>query len=274
VAIPYPSGSYPATESARDVSPGADGTAHVFVGTFDPHLGTYDSGTGTWTHRTHSGWSTANNGSWGGVAAYQNYVFVSDQRTFGDGGADEANGLVRFDLTSGSSVRFADGTDYIDVTMGWNGLLYALTPGGSPEGTRLSVYDPVSLSLIRTIDHGVSLRGVAVNPAGEIFGISWGASIYHFDANGALRESVPIAVSNAHDIDRDATGRLVFGGRFGNVTLTDESLDTFTGFSVGTSDTFVSFVTPVPEPRSYILALAAAVGLLVASRRKARGNKG
>ena len=67
-----------ATEELRDLVVGPSGLLHAFVGTFDPLLATGDPGTGTWREDTDPSWSIFNNGSYGGVAAYGDYVYVGD----------------------------------------------------------------------------------------------------------------------------------------------------------------------------------------------------
>ena len=133
----YPGGSYPATEYARDVAVDGDGVVHVYNGTFSPYMSSRDPAAPfpTWTHRTYPNWNTANNSSYGGIDVDLNQVFVTD-------GLSDGNGVVAFNIDSGVAFRFADGTDAIDLNIGLDGLLYVLSPGGSPGGRTIDVYDP------------------------------------------------------------------------------------------------------------------------------------
>src|SRR5438046_1673927 len=74
--IPYP--NKPGTETARDLIVDPTGSIQVYNGTFDPLLSTLSPKTGTWTHKIFPGWSTVNNGTYGGIASFQNYIYVTD----------------------------------------------------------------------------------------------------------------------------------------------------------------------------------------------------
>lgn len=240
IPIPYGGGSRPVTESARDLIVGTNGIIQIYDGTFDPFLNSYYPITDTWTHQPHTGWSTVNNGSYGGIAQYQNYVFVTDMNTFGDGGADAAMGIVRFDTTGGPTVRFANTQEFIDLTIGLDDLLYALRGNESA----VDVYMPSTNTFVRTINLASDVRGIAVNEEGQIFAASWDDNIYHFDANGAQLNFKASGTFDLHDIDITCDGQIAVGSRFGLVTLTNESLANVTSFSVGTENTFVAFSNP------------------------------
>ena len=92
---------------ARGLSMGPSGVVYVYDGTFTPSVATLSATTHTWSFQTLAGWSTVNNISYGEVAAYKNFVFASDMFTYNGG---EPNGIVRFDSSGGSPVRFALGT--------------------------------------------------------------------------------------------------------------------------------------------------------------------
>lgn len=230
IPIPYPGG--PPAEGARDATVIHPGLVSVYNGTFDPFLSTCDTETETWSHRTHPGWSTANNLSYGGIAAAGHFVFVTDQSTYGNGGTDQARGVVRFDMESAAAVRFAENIDPIDLNMGLDGLLYCLYPGGSPEGRYVDVYDPETMAFVRTIDFSAIFghtghRSVAVNAAGEIFVADWDGDLTKLDGAGnVLLEANLCTIStgcNLVDVDVSTEGLVVVGERFGGVTVTDEA---------------------------------------------------
>jgi hypothetical protein len=246
-SIPFPR---PGDDEARDLVVDRHGSLQVFNGTFDPYLSTYDPA-GVWTHHTYAGWSIINNGTYGGIATFGDYVFVTDQRTFGPG--DEPSGIVRFSLGDYSAARFASGGDYIDLTLGLDGLLYALYPSGSPGGTMVDVFDPPSLARIRTVSlpFGLSPRGLAVDATGRIFAAGF-EKISRFSPTGALERTVTTSalVGSFHDlgdIDIDASGRLVMGGWCGEVLLSNGDLEPASSSLIQLPYCFEVFVTWVPD---------------------------
>ncbi|OGT81276.1 MAG: hypothetical protein A3J35_06295 [Gammaproteobacteria bacterium RIFCSPLOWO2_02_FULL_52_10] len=250
IQIPTPAEDPYGTEYPRDLAIDASGRLVVYNGTFDPYLSVFNSQTGAWAHRTHAGWSTANNGSYGGIGMFARYAFVTDMRTFGDGGADEAMGLIRFDLDAGTSTRFASTIEPIDLNLGQDGLLYALYPGGSPGGTSIDIYDPDTLSYIRTIDLSSTLgwkgnRAIAANASGQLFVADWDGRLLKLDAEGnLLAENNLCSIAddcNALDIDVSATGKIIISYRFGSVVLTDEEFTAPILFDSGNDGGFVTF---------------------------------
>lgn len=139
----YPGSTVPVTESLRDFVVTPNGSLHLYAGTFDPYLQSYN-----WQNpeqdniQTHPGWSTVNNISYGGIDYYQDYIFVTDMKTGGVG--DEENGIIRFSQTEEPAIRFAEGKNFIDLTVGLDNLIYGLESYG-----KVSVYDPETLELIR-----------------------------------------------------------------------------------------------------------------------------
>ena len=247
--IPYP-GTDPSTESARDIVATPSGDVFVFNGTFRPFLSTLSTSTDTWQHQTHEGWSIVNNGSYGGIATLGDFVFVTDMLTDG-------NGVVRFDLANGTSLRFAENIEPIDLTIGLDGLLYVLHSGGSPGGRFIDVFDPLTMDFIHTISLAdifghTEHRSIAVNANGDIFIADWDGEIQKIDAAGnvlnvRLLDHCYLAC-NLFDINVSRDGLVVIGDRFGGVTLTDEDFSSITFFQVGTSGIFASIVPAVPAP--------------------------
>ena len=113
-------------EPGRDLVYDQSGKVHVYTGTFDPALSSYTLAGGGWTQRTHSGWSTFNNVSYGGIGLLGDYVYVTDMTTFSEP-ADEAKGVVRFNLADGTSARFLETEEPQDLTIGKDGRLYLLS---------------------------------------------------------------------------------------------------------------------------------------------------
>jgi hypothetical protein len=251
-ATQYPGGNYPATEYARDLVVDDDGIVHLYNGTFSPYLSSRDPAAGlpTWTHQTYPDWKTVNNGTYGGIDVYKNQVFVTDMLA--------SNGVVAFDMDSNVAVRFADGTDAIDLTVGLDGLLYVLSPGGSPGGRTVDVYDPETYALIRSIDLTAIFgwnahRAIAVNTNGHIYVADWDGEIHHIDAAGTLIQTIAPPCDwigrdiqcSFYDINISESGQLALGSRIGEIVITDVNFASVSKFQIGDRGAFVEFV---PQP--------------------------
>lgn len=152
-------------------------------------------------------------------------------------------GIIRFDRLTGSSMRQVDNYEYIDLTMGLDGLLYALRDDWSSSGRTVHTYDPLTMDFLWSISLDDDVRGIAVNQQGEIFGASWSETVYHFDCDGTELTSVNInsLASDLVDINLSFDGRIAVGSRFGDVVLMDDNLGNISSFSVGSDTTFVAF---------------------------------
>ncbi len=257
--VPYP-GWPPVIESARDIVQAESGDVYVYNGTFDPYLSSLDPGSESWNHRTFSGWSTVNNGTYGGIAVTDNHAFVTDMGTFGDGGADNAQGVVRFDLDGANPLRFATDVEPIDLTLGLDGLLYVLHPGGSPGGRFVEVFDPATLAFIKQINLAgifghTEHRAIAVDSHGDLFIADLDGEVHHVSATGVLLDTInpecdwigrPIHCQ-FYDIDISHSGMLALGTRFGEVFLTDTRFSSVSTFDVGRRGVFVAFSIPEPN---------------------------
>jgi hypothetical protein len=125
IAVPVPGDVFP-----RDLCVDPTGKLHLFNGTFSPYLSTFDPATTNWTHHTAADWAIANNVYSGGLAFWNGFVFVPDSLPIGGWTA----GILRFDAADNYSARrFAHTGEFVQVTIGRDGLLYALGPGGSPQ---------------------------------------------------------------------------------------------------------------------------------------------
>jgi hypothetical protein len=269
--IPYPGGR-PVTEDVRGIVTNTAGQVQIFNGTFSPFLTTLTAtmgggpGVGTYANVTTSGWTLINNTSFGGIGLIGHYVFVPDMMAAGN----NLNGVIRFDVSNGTSMRFGGGTDYSSVTVGANGLVYAINQTGLPAQS-IDVFDPNTLAKISTITlssqaFSADLRDIAVDAKGNIFAAGWNGTIYELNSSGAVVNSLTPggSISNLESIAIDPSGNLVVGDRFGDVILTTTSLLSDTSFNIGDIPTHVSFVTPltfssVPEPSSVVLAGIAGV---------------
>jgi len=174
-------------------------------------------------------------------------IFVTDGYT-GSGG--ELKGLIAIDLEDGTSQRFIDTSDYIDITLGQDDLFYALRNSYGD----VDVIDPTTLVIVRSVDlgHTSASRGVTANAEGMIYMVSWDGYIGYYDSSGALLNTLSIG-GDLQDIDIDSTGRIIVGSRFGQAYLTDETLSTFSEIQATSSNTFVSFVSPITAPEPPVL---------------------
>jgi len=171
--IPYPPGSTDVPD-ARGLSIDPSGNVDIFNGTFTPYLSTYFPATQTWSHKTTSGWSTINNATYGGVATFNNFVFVTDMAVFGQ----PLNGMIRFDNSGGPATLFAGGHDFIDLTIGLDGLLYGLT---DDQPNQVYVFNPQALAPVRnfalTDPSASDTRSIAVDASGNILGATLGGEL-------------------------------------------------------------------------------------------------
>jgi autotransporter-associated beta strand protein len=247
----YNNGGYSGSEYLKDIAVDHDGSIAAYNGTFAPFLTRYSSIFGTFTHVTFAGWSTSSDG---GIAAYQDFVFVTDSNTAGGG---SANGIVRFDIPGNTAIRFATGTDFRDLNMGLDGKLYALSSATGP----IKVYDPVTMALLRQvplptlITSNGGIRSVAADQIGHLFVCGTHETVYRLDSSGTLEASKITGFASLSDIDIDETGRLIVGQNDGHVLLGDTTLiDDFSSFvaisspSAFTWTIFVSFGRPIAAP--------------------------
>src|SRR5262249_56921664 len=109
VSVPPPPGS--SGDTARDLVQDPGGKVYVYNGTFTPALATYNPSTSSWTQQNYTGWSTANNVSYGGLGLYQNFIFASDMTT-GSDPAGQSNRVVRLNLRDRAPAPLPQGTHF------------------------------------------------------------------------------------------------------------------------------------------------------------------
>jgi hypothetical protein len=259
----YNGGAYPYTESLRAITVDQNGVVNTFNGTFAPLLTRFSWECSTFSHAPFSGWSTASSPTLGGIAAYQNFIYVTDMATYNSTAA-QANGIIRFDITNNTVARFASGTDFWHMNIGLDGKLYAMPSSGG-----LNVYDPVTMQLLKNLTLPVASGKFAIDQNGTIFMTSWYGTVYRLDNTGQLQASVATGFPHLTDIKIDETGHLVMVSDEGYVITGDTSLSNFSWFpAIHDGNSWMINVAFAP------LAPAPPVGLVNVASRKIHGSAG
>jgi hypothetical protein len=216
----------------RDIAVDRQGIIYAYHGTFTPVLRIIDPATGTIDSLTCPEWSTVSNASYGGVAVFDSFVFVTDM--FTSGNSDAGKGIVRFNVKEHDARRFATNLDPIDLNIGKDNLLYVLSPGGSPEGRAVYRYNPVNCALIDTIDltsifGWTGQRSIAAAANGDMFIANFDGNIHHIDHNGTVIKTITLSTRTRYldDIDIARGGTLIVGNQgasTSNLFIYDTSL--------------------------------------------------
>ena len=258
----------------RDLVIDRDGRVQLYNGSFAPTLTAYDPATGTFSSRTITGWSTDNNLTYGGIGAFGRYIFVTDMAT---AGAGSPQGVVRFDLDGGPTVRFATNLEPIDLYVGLDGLLYTLSVGSAFNGggNQVDVFDPQSMAFVRTVTLPDEHRAIAVVANGDIF--TAGDGVKRYSPAGVLLDSIADpGIGGLADIDINRSGGVLVASHGGTLLLTTTDLDSITSFQTRSSNlyNFAAWVqAPVPEPTTLgPLTLGVIAAGLLRRRGPTRGS--
>src|SRR5262249_22138331 len=147
--------------------------------------------------------------------------------------AEQAKGIVRFNLADGTAARFATNVEPIDLNVGLDGKLYVLDAYGG-----LYVFDPAtmaplgSLTLPTTVpgsSHHQDYRAFPADAAGNLYLATWGNQVIRFDPAGAYQTSITLSgrgfsISGLEDIDVDTDGQVIVGSWGGYVIETTTAL--------------------------------------------------
>src|SRR5207253_5940613 len=118
-----------------------------FNGTHLPFLTRYASASKTFTYRPFPGWGVRDSPNFGGIAAFENFVFVVGMGAY----TGDFTGLIRIDTSTNAWLRFGGYVDYIDINMGLDGKLYGLVLPEDGFPAEIQVFDPRTTAFLRSI---------------------------------------------------------------------------------------------------------------------------
>ena len=192
IPIEWPGGGVrPAGEDAKDLLVLRNGNVAVFNGTDNTSLSVYNVTTTTWTHYAVAGLSgNPGDPSAGGLASYNDYVFLTDLETVGS----PEHGLVRLDLSTGQIDRFAN-----------NALGARLFADGFSNS--VDEIDPITGDVVNTIPLPGSPSGIAFDGSSlwvllsTISGVSNEVILEINPDTGAILDTHTMAVLQNRDLD-------------------------------------------------------------------------
>jgi len=219
--------NFSASDEIRDVVVDSGGRINAFNGTFTPSL-TVVRGRTT-TEHTFPGWSIANVTDFGGIAAYKNFIYVTDEMVGNDGPTDQ--GVIRFDISNGyAATRFADTLDTCDLSMGMDGNLYVLSGNSSSTSGTITVFDPTTMAVLNTITPpGIDNRAVTADTQGNVYVGSFNGTITKIDSSGNVIKTI---MTGADDLDMSS----------------DNILLARTGVTASLYDTGLNLLKSIPIP--------------------------
>jgi len=241
------------TDQSRDFAFDRLGRIHFYDGTYTSKLVTFDPVSGTSSQHAFAGWGTIANATYGGLATYGDYVFVTDTTH----SSSTTNGIVRFNIHDYSAASFASGVNAIDVTVGLDGLLYVLSNTGSAPGRLVSVFDPVTMEFKRSFSTPSSGYGnIAVDWNGNIFALDFlGSTIFHLNSTGQVLNSLVVPGNDyLQDLNLAPDGRLLATSAYHDFVLTDTNFSTYKLIDQAAGTDSFPFATFVPFPVNGVLA--------------------
>jgi hypothetical protein len=291
--FPVPILQQPGTDGpARGIGYEASGAIQIYNGTNTPILTTYTPGSTT-PFSNHSatknvvdgnpiGWSTLPTKYYGGLAVDGQYVFVTDMVT-GSATPNDTRGLIRFDTANNYAAAELDtdaendtrtqmnlGVDFTDVSVGLDGIVYAVAPPNSFD-TNWALYEfntsdprnpnvfdqiaaPIDLVDPRTNKPLTNVAAITADGNGDLYVGTANSDLLKVNATDTtFIAAYPSPGYNATDLQFDANGDLLAtSGR--NVAILNENLVAQVSFNlpVSANGTFATWaqatVTPTPTP--------------------------
>lgn len=226
---------------SRDLVSTEIGNIAIFNGTFDPSLSVFNPNENTWYEQKVPGWMTFNNIYYGGIAAIENTIYVTDMGSYNS----TEKGIIAIHLDNHEISRYFTHQNYIDLALGHDGFLYALKNSYG----QVDVINPVTMEIVNSLSlgHTLAIRSLAVNHNGIIYAASSYGDVYVFHANGVIHTSHSSGLNDLSDIDLEPNGRIVMGSRFGKLAITDEFFSEISYVDTGTGlNVFVAFGKPLP----------------------------
>jgi hypothetical protein len=194
----------PRAHGARDLIVGPNGDIHLYVGEdhvsqggpYPTELNRYHAASGSWSRWTVPNWSTFGVTHYGGVAAYGDYVYVTDMETGNETAPD--NGIIRFNMANQTFQRFTVGIDYNDLAIGLDGVLYAMR-GNNSEW--IDKYHPLTMAYIDTLSVPGFFGGMAAAADGTIYLVDYHPLGYVIRVDPAGNHLDPLI--HTHDVGSD-----------------------------------------------------------------------
>lgn len=223
---------------ARDLTVLDDGKIAIFNGTYSPSLSIYSPQDNLWEHLSSDDWSTEVNDyssglgkTSGGIASQGDVVFVTSMATFDR----HLTGIIRFDLFDGS-VSTIKAKPYIDLTIGLDGYLYAMTED------IVDKYNPTDMSLL--VSYPISrAQSVAVDSQGNMYTASWAGVITRYDLLGNQISTIDTSNLDGYsskdylyDINIRYDGQLFVTNGYRQILITDTSLTDLSLYQDSTED--------------------------------------
>jgi hypothetical protein len=227
--VPYPG---PSTGGGALIDVAVDQTGKIDLrnGIFIGYLSQLDPVSGTVVN-TAGGFGTNNGLGLAGIGSFQSFAFIASFNT-------QPSGIVRIDLTNGDRQFFATGTEFSNLTVGGDGLVYALISPTGDAPTEIAVYDPLTMGAVRTVPLSFALQrawvtDIAVTASGRIFASGFDGNVYEISSSGTVLNTGRVTSQKLWGIDVSSDGTvLIVGygatGVEGALYLTDLSLSDVT----------------------------------------------
>ena len=267
VGVPVVAGSL---SGLHDLMVDRNGNVQIYNGTSPAVLTQYDPVINSFSHQPDT-FSVVNVLGFGGLVVAGDFVYVTDWDTGGSPGT----GLVRFRVGGGPTTVVTPG-QYMDLTLGRDGKLYALRNDGiGSGGATVDAFDPVTGAALGSIRLVADASAIAVDAAGDFYAVDQDNPITHFDRTGAIVKTMPDPVGGLVDIDINAQDELVLASHSGEIAFTTTRLESLTRFNHRhqTDQNFVAWADPglpVPEPSSTAALVMAGAALALDRRCRER----